>query len=100
VAICAWPDAEFGPMGLEGAVRLGFSKELAAAPEAERQALFDRLLAAAIERGQALNMASHLEIDDVIDPADTRAWLLRALACSAARPGAVLPPRRAFIDPW
>lgn len=97
VATCAWPGGEFGPMGLEGAVRLGFRKELEAAPPAERQALFDRLLAAAVQRGQALNMASFLEIDDVIDPADTRDWLLRVLAATDARP---LPPRRPFVDTW
>ncbi len=97
VATCAWPSGEFGAMGLEGAVRLGFRKELEAAPPGERDALFERLLAAAIERGQALNMASHLEIDDVIDPAQTRAWLQRVLATAGARE---LPPRRAFIDPW
>ncbi len=97
LATCAWPSGEFGAMGLEGAVRLGFSKELAAAPEAERAALFQRLLAQAQARGQALNMASHLEIDEVIDPADTREWLQRHLRVAATRP---LPPRRAFIDPW
>jgi len=97
VATCAWPSGEFGAMGLEGAVRLGFRKELEAAPEAERQALFDRLLAAAVERGQALNMASFLEIDAVIDPAETRAWLQRVLVSTDGR---VLPPRRSFIDPW
>ena len=97
VATCAWPSGEFGAMGLEGAVRLGFRKELEAAPTGQRDALFERLLAAAIERGQALNMASHLEIDDVIDPAQTRAWLQRVLATAGARE---LPPRRAFIDPW
>jgi len=53
-------------------VRLGFRKELEAAPAAEREALFQRLLAEAVARGQALNMASFLEIDDVIDPAETR----------------------------
>jgi acetyl-CoA carboxylase carboxyltransferase component len=80
-ATCAWPGAEFGPMGLEGAVRLGFRKELQAQPEGPlREALFKRLLDEAVERGQALNMASHLEIDDVIDPAETRDWLLRQLA--------------------
>ena len=80
-ATCAWPGAEFGPMGLEGAVRLGFRKELQAQPEGpQREALFQRLLGEAVERGQALNMASHLEIDDVIDPAETRDWLLRQLA--------------------
>jgi len=97
VATAAWPAAEFGPMGLEGAVRLGFRRELAAAPEADRAALFERLLAQARERGQALNMASHLEIDDVIDPADTREWLLRVLAVARMQ---ALPPRRPFVDTW
>ncbi len=99
VAICAWPSGEFGAMGLEGAVRLGFRKELEAAAPAEREPLFQQLLAAAIERGQALNMASFLEIDDVIDPAQTRDWLLRVLASVAGRLQA-LPPRRPFIDAW
>jgi acetyl-CoA carboxylase carboxyltransferase component len=85
LATCAWPSGEFGAMGLEGAVRLGFRKELEAAPEDEREALFQRLLAEAVARGDALNMASHLEIDDVIDPADTRAWLCRVLASAAPR---------------
>jgi acetyl-CoA carboxylase carboxyltransferase component len=85
LATCAWPSGEFGAMGLEGAVRLGFRKELEAAPEAEREALFQRLLAEAMARGEALNMASHLEIDDVIDPADTRAWLCRVMASAAPR---------------
>jgi acetyl-CoA carboxylase carboxyltransferase component len=98
VATCAWPSAEFGPMGLEGAVRLGFRKELDAAPDAAaRERLFERLLAEAVARGEALNMASHLEIDDVIDPADTRAWLERVLDAACAKP---LPPRRGFIDAW
>ena len=97
VATCAWPSGEFGAMGLEGAVRLGFSKELAAAPEGERAALFERLLAQAQAKGQALNMASFLEIDEVIDPATTRDWLARHLAVSCTQP---LPPRRGFIDTW
>ena len=97
VAICAWPSGEFGPMGIEGSVRLGFRKELAAASEVEREVLFQRLVDAAIERGQALNMASHLEIDDVIDPAETRAWLNRVLGSASA---AALPARRGFIDAW
>jgi acetyl-CoA carboxylase carboxyltransferase component len=97
VATAAWPQAEFGPMGLEGAVRLGFRKELAAAQGAERDALFDKLLGGMRERGRALNVASHLELDDVIDPAETRPWLMRVLA--AARRDA-LPPRRAFVDTW
>ena len=97
VATAAWPSAEFGPMGIEGSVRLGFRKELEAAPEGEREALFQTLVAQAIERGQALNMASHLEIDEVIDPAETRDWLLRHLRVAAQAP---LPPRRPFIDTW
>jgi acetyl-CoA carboxylase carboxyltransferase component len=76
----AWPTGEFGPMGLEGAVRLGFSKELAAISNAEqRQTLFDKLLAQQYEKGQATEVASVLEIDAVIDPADTRAALATLL---------------------
>jgi acetyl-CoA carboxylase carboxyltransferase component len=96
-ATCAWPSGEFGAMGIEGSVRLGFRKELEAVPPAQRDALFDQLVAQAIERGRATNMASHLEIDDVIDPADTRRWLARGLATACAR---ALPPRRGFIDAW
>ncbi len=74
----AWPTGEIGGMGLEGAVRLGFSKELAAvADPAERQELFDKLLAAAYEHGKALRSATTFELDDVIDPADSRAWITR-----------------------
>jgi acetyl-CoA carboxylase carboxyltransferase component len=96
----AWPSGEFGAMGLEGAVRLGFAKELSAQPdEAARQALFDKLVAKAYESGKALNMASYLEIDAVIDPADTRAWLLRGLnAASGATPADA--GGRSFIDTW
>ena len=97
VATCAWPSGEFGAMGLEGSVRLGFRKELEAAPAGEREALFQRLLGEAVAKGQALNVASFLEIDDVIDPAQTRSWLIRVLASACAAP---LPPRRGFIDAW
>lgn len=71
-AIVSWPTGEFGGMGIEGAVRLGFRRELEAAGEG-RDELEARLIAAAYERGGALPMASHVEIDDVIDPADTAA---------------------------
>jgi acetyl-CoA carboxylase carboxyltransferase component len=98
VATAAWPSGEFGAMGLEGAVRLGYKRELDAAPDdAAREALFKQLLAAAIARGRASEMASHLEIDDVIDPAATRDWLARGLAAAAAQP---LAPRRTVIDTW
>ncbi|MFR0691217.1 carboxyl transferase domain-containing protein [Enterobacterales bacterium AE_CKDN230030158-1A_HGKHYDSX7] len=96
----AWPSGEFGAMGLEGAIRLGYAKELAAVEDAqERQALFDKLVAAAYRNGKGLNMASYLEIDDVIDPADTRRWLLRGLA-STPRPAARQGKKRPLIDTW
>jgi acetyl-CoA carboxylase carboxyltransferase component len=83
----AWPSGEFGAMGLEGAVRLGFKKELEAQPEGpQRDALFAQLLAQQVDNGSAMNMAASLEIDAVIDPADTRAWLSRALAAGQTRP--------------
>jgi acetyl-CoA carboxylase carboxyltransferase component len=92
----AWPTGEFGAMGLEGAVRLGFRKEQQALPEgAERNALFDRLLAQQYAHGEAMHMAGTLEIDAVIDPADTRAWLSRGLA--GAR---VAPAQAGFVDTW
>ncbi|MEO8937424.1 MAG: carboxyl transferase domain-containing protein [Burkholderiaceae bacterium] len=79
-AIVSWPTGEFGAMGLEGAVRLGYRKELeAAAAGPERDALYRRLVASQYERGSALNMAATLEIDAVIDPADTRSWIARRL---------------------
>jgi acetyl-CoA carboxylase carboxyltransferase component len=65
-------------MGLEGAVRLGFRKELAAvADPAERQRLFEKLVEAAYQHGKALTSATTFELDDVIDPADSRAWITR-----------------------
>jgi acetyl-CoA carboxylase carboxyltransferase component len=77
----AWPSGEFGAMGLEGAVRLGFRKELEALPEGpQREALYRRHVDEHYERGKAINMAATLEIDAVIDPADTRRWLAGALA--------------------
>jgi acetyl/propionyl-CoA carboxylase alpha subunit/acetyl-CoA carboxylase carboxyltransferase component len=74
----AWPTGEIGGMGLEGAVRLGFSKELAAAADpVERQNLFERLVEAAYQHGKALRSATTFELDDVIDPAESRAWIAR-----------------------
>jgi acetyl/propionyl-CoA carboxylase alpha subunit/acetyl-CoA carboxylase carboxyltransferase component len=80
----AWPTGEIGGMGLEGAVRLGFSKELAAvADPVERQNLFDKLVEAAYQHGKALTSATTFELDDVIDPADTRGWIVRLLSKEA-----------------
>lgn len=72
----AWPTGEMGPMGLEGAVRLGYRKELAAIEDPQqRQAEYDRLVAAAYAQGKAMVAATVFELDDVIDPADTRRWI-------------------------
>jgi acetyl/propionyl-CoA carboxylase alpha subunit/acetyl-CoA carboxylase carboxyltransferase component len=96
----SWPTGEFGGMGLEGAVKLGFRKELAAIEDAaERQRLFEHMVKRAYEHGKALNTASHFEIDDVIDPADSRYWITRVL-------GATPPPapragkKRPCVDTW
>ncbi len=94
----AWPTGEFGGMGLEGYVRLGYRKELEAVPEGpEREALFEQLVQQQYAKGEALNMAAALEIDAVIDPAETRRWIAQGLA------GARTLPRDGqggFVDTW
>jgi len=87
-------------MGLEGAVKLGFRKELEAVQDSEeRQKLFDQLLANAYENGKAINVASFLEMDDVIDPAETRKYIVRALGSIPPRERSS-NKRRPFIDAW
>lgn len=77
----AWPTGEFGPMGLEGAVKLGFNKQLAAETDPDkREALFQSLLEQQYQRGQAIEVASVLEIDAVIDPVTTRQQIAFQLA--------------------
>lgn len=109
VGTVAWPTGELGGMGLEGAVRLGFRRELEALSDpGERQALEARLIAAAYARGQALEVATVFEIDDVIDPADTRRTVVAALAAGGAwaddRPGHGRPGwpggKRPALDVW
>ncbi len=95
----AWPTGEFGAMNLEGAVRLGMRKQLEAIEdEAAREAMFQGMVKIAYERGKAINMASLLELDAVIDPAETRSVLIRGLA-AVQRP---MPAeeRRRLIDSW
>src|SRR4051812_8337375 len=71
-----WPTSEFGGMGLEGAVRLGMRRELEAIDDpAERERAFEAAVAGAYEHGKGINMAAYGEIDDVIDPADSRRWI-------------------------
>lgn len=96
----AWPTGEFGAMGLEGAVRLSHRRELEALDdEAQRKALFDRLVAEHYQRGKALRIAGQLEIDEVIDPAETRDWIVHGLKTAdmnAERAGG----SGRFVDPW
>ena len=98
----AWPSAEFGAMGLEGAIKLGYSKELAAAADGPaRDALYAELVARQYANGSAINMATTLEIDAVIDPAQTRAWLVRGLAsCAGPAPGTARNIPQRFVDTW
>ncbi len=96
LACLAWPTGEFGGMGLEGAVRLGYRKELeAAATDEEREALFATMVERMYAHGKAVNVASHFEIDDVIDPADTRRWITTLLEAAPPVRG-----QRPNIDTW
>jgi acetyl-CoA carboxylase carboxyltransferase component len=95
----AWPSAHLGPMGLEGAVKLALRKELEAiAEESERERRIRDLTAAAEDNAKALNAAALFEIDDVIDPADTRSLIVSTLA--AAAPPGPSRERRRFVDAW
>ena len=96
----AWPTGEFGGMGLEGAVKLGYRKELEAIEDPEEretayQALVDRMY----EVGKALSMADHFEIDDVIDPSDSRRWIVRGLK-AARTEKSTKSGNRPMIDTW
>jgi len=95
-----WPTGEFGGMGLEGAVKLGYRKELQAIEDPEeRKETYEKMVANMYQRGKAVNMASHFELDDVIDPADSRRWIAAAL--KSVPPS---PPRehkkRPNVDTW
>ena len=96
----AWPTGEFGGMGLEGAVKLGYRNELAAIEDpAERAVRFAEMVERMYQHGKALNTASHFEFDDVIDPADSRAWMVRALR-SVPAPEPRSGKKRPWIDTW
>jgi acetyl-CoA carboxylase carboxyltransferase component len=96
-----WPTSEFGGMGLEGAVRLGMRRELdAIEDEAERERIFEQLVAAAYERGQGVNMAAYGEIDDVIDPADSRRWIATLFDEHVGEWWRRAGKKRAFVDAW
>jgi acetyl-CoA carboxylase carboxyltransferase component len=99
LACVAWPTGEFGGMGLEGAVRLGYRNELEAiADPAERELTFQSMVDRMYEVGKAVNVASHFEIDDVIDPADTRRWIATLLAAAPQRERR--GKKRPNVDTW
>jgi len=86
-------------MGIEGAIKAGFKKELAAIEDSgERAKLYNDLVAQLYQRGKAVNIASYLEIDSVIDPADTRRWIMRGIQSVPAR--TFEATCHAFVDPW
>jgi acetyl-CoA carboxylase carboxyltransferase component len=96
----AWPTGELGGMGLEGAVRLGFRRELDAVEDPdERHALFESMVEGAYRHGKAINVASAFEIDDVIDPADSRRRITEALR-AAPPPAPRTGKKRSCIDTW
>jgi acetyl/propionyl-CoA carboxylase alpha subunit/acetyl-CoA carboxylase carboxyltransferase component len=96
----AWPTGEFGGMGLEGYVRLGFRKEMEAIEDpAEREAYYQAKVAELYANGKAVSIASVLEIDEVIDPAETRHWIMSGLR-SVPKPEARTVKKRACIDTW
>jgi acetyl-CoA carboxylase carboxyltransferase component len=96
----SWPTGEVGGMGLEGAVRLGYRNELAAIEDdAERERAFGQMVDAAYQHGKALNSATHFEIDDVIDPADSRRWIATMLTSAPPAP-AREGKKRPFVDTW
>ena len=77
----SWPTGEFGGMGLEGAVKLGFRKELESITDPKaRDEMFEKMVEKLYERGKAVNMAAHFEIDAVIDPVESRRWILSTIA--------------------
>jgi acetyl-CoA carboxylase carboxyltransferase component len=96
----SWPTGEFGGMGLEGAVRLGYRRELEAIEDdAERERVFNEMVERMYAHGKAINAASYFEIDDVIDPADSRRWIVQALD-AAGPPPARSGKKRPCVDTW
>ena len=98
----AWPSGELGAMGVEGAVRLALRGELAAIEDdAAREQRVRELVAAVRVQSTALNAATYFELDDVIDPADTRARLVQTLAATPVPPpDPATGRRRTMVDAW
>jgi acetyl-CoA carboxylase carboxyltransferase component len=97
----AWPSGEFGGMGLEGAVRLGYRNELEAISDpTEREHRYDELVNKLYEHGSAINASAAFEIDDVIDPADTRRWITAGLEAAPPVERVRGVKRRPMVDAW
>jgi len=97
----AWPTSEFGAMGLEGAVSLGMRRELDAIEDPrERERVYQETVAAAYERGRGMNMAAYGEIDDVIDPADSRRWIATLFEECSGEWWRHAGKRRPHVDAW
>jgi acetyl/propionyl-CoA carboxylase alpha subunit/acetyl-CoA carboxylase carboxyltransferase component len=95
-----WPTGEFGGMGLEGAVKLGYRKELEAITDPEaRRVEYEKRVAQMYDRGKAVNFATAFEIDEVIDPKDTRHWIISGMK-STPKPLPRAGKKRPFIDTW
>ena len=96
----SWPTGEYGGMGLEGSIKLGYRAELAAVEDSEeRKKMYEDMVARAYERGKALNYASLFSVDDTIDPADSRFWvanLMKSVRRHSLRDG----KKRPAIDAW
>ena len=96
----SWPTGEFGGMGLEGAVKLGYRNELAAIEDPEeRKKTYEEMVARSYERGKGVNVASHFEIDDVIDPMESRRWVVAGLKASPPPPPRT-GKKRPCVDTW
>ena len=95
-----WPTAEFAAMNIEGSIKLGFRDELMAIEDPEeRLKVFNAKVAEAYEQAKAVNAAAGGGLDDVIDPAETRSWIVEGLK--------KVPPvpqrsekKHAFVDTW
>jgi acetyl-CoA carboxylase carboxyltransferase component len=99
--IVGWPTSEFGGMGLEGAVKLGYRKELEAIEDPEaREKTYQEMVDRMYQRGKGTNMASHFEIDDVIDPAESRRWISAGLEANPLPHWRTIPPKRPCVDTW
>ena len=98
--MAAWPTAEFAGMNIEGMVKLGYRQELADIEDAdERRKFYDDMVADRYEKAKAIYAGTFFGIDDVIDPAESRRWIVAGMS--------TLPPveprkgkKRPYIDTW